>query len=660
MFYCRSEAENRNRKDKTLVEILDRLKVLEGKIDNLSGQEPVTSSDPGSVSSHPLVHSPEAIGASVSGMGANTGGTVLPPPFSDPLELPVDASFYKYASSVHEMFAWPAVQELLAGALPNSVAVMASSLDQTGVSALLSFQQSTALPTTGLPVDPGSSVLTTQLLSNTSVLPHIGNTLSWEMMQTLSTAFFETFNLLHPIVDRQHFLSTTLPTILTNGLDDGVEATLAYLIFALGEVAVAGPLSATTTGHSHGDLHSPGLFFFNEARRRMGFHLASITLSSVQILALTGIYYSTTFRHAEFWRSTASASLACQALVNASRPEELSRDLLRRVFWHCSLMETFLGLEVELPTTGLNKYESQVPVPDFSGGFSAEDHVANETSHFQEHFASQIVLRRLATDFHAVLSSVPSSTIATPADHPSTISCTLSMPETIRSLTMQLDHWRETLLPAHLHWREDEPESFPGLAPGQGPAVYGAPEPTMDAAEATSAPARGRVGSRAPMFTPTLAAAPPVSYPYAMDIQVALLRSRYYVTKHLIHRPYLYKALHHPDKMTQQDATGLATCLRACLRWPIAMAPACGRKRLVPRIFYWTQNLLGVLLVLWMSERVEVMQRVRRSGLCGERFEEEAGETVRAAVAWLRDLSAVDGKADEAWGVVKTIYGLGD
>lgn len=484
----------------------------------------------------------------------------------------------------------------------------------------------------------------------------MGSVLTWEMMQSLSTAFFETFNLLHPIVDRQHFQSVILPTILTSGFDDGVEATLAYLIFALGEVAVAAPLSASPGSQNRGDVALPGLLFFNEARRRMGFHLASIALSSVQMLALTGLYYSTTFHHAEFWRSTASASLACQALVNISRPEDLSHDLLRRVFWHCSITESFLELEFELPTTGLNKYETRVPVPDFSGGLSAQDHVANETSHFQEHFASQIVLRRLATDFHAVLSSVPSSAMGASVESTSSV----SMPDTIRSLSMKLDHWRETLLPAHLHWCEDEPESFPGLAPRRGSDVFRIPEQPITTAQTPPTPARARAGSRPSMFVPAVAATPSVSYMYATDIQVALLRSRYYLTKHLIHRPYLYKALHHPDKMTQQDATGLATCLRACLRWPIAMAPVCERKRLVPCVFIWTQNLLGVLLVLWMSERVEVLQRVRQSGLCGESFEEEARETVREAVAWLRDLGPVDEKADEAWKVVKALYRLVD
>jgi len=47
--------------------------------------------------------------------------------------------------------------------------------------------------------------------------------------------------------------------------------------------------------------------------------------------------------------------------------------------------------------------ESVVGLPDFSGPFSDEDYICNRESHFQEHFASQIVLRRLLVDFHAVL-----------------------------------------------------------------------------------------------------------------------------------------------------------------------------------------------------------------------------------------------------------------
>lgn len=499
------------------------------------------------------------------------------------------------------------------------------------------------------------------MLGNTSVIPHVGNAaLTWDTLQTLSTAFFETFNLLHPIVDRQQFTSATLPGIMSNGLDDSVETTLAYLIFALGQVAIAETPSTlpANTHHDHptgsSNAYPPGLTFFNEARRRMGFHLATCTLETVQMLALAGIYFGTTYHHTELWRMVASASLACQALITTCSRDQLTQghgDILRRVFWHCSIMETFLYLELGLPATGLNKFETRVPVPDFGGGFSQEDHVANQTSYFQEHFASQIVLRRLATDFHSVLSNTPSSKA--------------TMPNTIKSLAMQLNHWRESLLPTHLHWQEDEPESLPGLV-GQG-ILYGAsPEPNT-AVDADRAQATIETGSRpaaiAPatcMFTiPTLLTSPPASYPHAMDIQVALLRTRYYATKHLIHRPYLYQALHAPSTLTQEDAQGVAACLRACLKWPITMSPVCTRKRLIPCVFFWTQNLLGVLVVLWMSGEVPILLRVRER-LCGENFEAEARETVALALAWIRDLRERDGAARWAWGIVRKLYGLDD
>lgn len=646
-------AEHGNRKDKTLIEILDRLKSLEGKVDNLSVQGTVTSSEHDSVSSHPLVQTPEAA-------GVHSSGTVLPPPLPESLEPSGDASFYKYTSSVNGMLAWPAVQELLTGVFPTAYGQHPSVIDQIGsVSVLLNLQdQSTALPTTAISAGPGTSSFHSQTFSNTAVMPRVETPLNWESMQNLSTAFFETFNLLHPIIDRQHFLATTLPTILINGLDDSVEATLAFLIFALGEVAIAGTIPTATSRHDRSNSHPPGLLLFNEARRRIGFHVASCALTTVQILTLTGIYYGTAFHHTELWRSAASASLACQALISASRPEELRqphRDILRRVFWHCSIMETFIELEFGLPATGLNAYEGRVPVPDFGGGFAGEDHVANQTSRFQEHYASQIVLRRLATEFHTVLTGVPLSTGARINETTTPVG---KMPETIRSLATQLDHWRETLLPAHLHWREEEPDSFPGPTGPQ--QIYGVT--TVDAAESSNTRVGG--GGRAPMFGPTHATQQPVCYPYAMDIQVALLRSRYYAIKHQIYRTYLYKALHHPSALTQDDAEGIATCLRTCLRWPVAMSPVCQgqRKRLIPCVFFWTQNLLGVLIVLWLSERVDVLRRVRSSGLCGKRFEDQAAETVRVAVQWLRDLAedGMEGQAADAWRVVKGIYGLAE
>jgi hypothetical protein len=158
------------------------------------------------------------------------------------------------------------------------------------------------------------------------------------------------------------------------------------------------------------------------------------------------------------------------------------------------------------------------------------------------------------------------------------------------------------------------------------------------------------------MFTSDLDAAP-VRYPYCFDVQVALLRSRYYYTKYLVHRPFLYKALHYPDAMNHDDALGAAECLKTCLKWPIAMSPTCTHKRLIPCIFFFTQNLFGILVLLHLSTTVPILQRIRTT-MCGERFDMDASETVGLYLEWLRDLNHVDGTASWPWEVAKAIYGL--
>jgi hypothetical protein len=53
----------------------------------------------------------------------------------------------------------------------------------------------------------------------------------------------------------------------------------------------------------------------------------------------------------------------------------------------------------------------------------------------------------------------------------------------------------------------------------------------------------------------------PIQYPYVYDIQVALLRTRYYQAKYMVYRPFVYKALHFPEQMTQEDAEGVRRVL---------------------------------------------------------------------------------------------------
>ena len=227
----------------------------------------------------------------------------------------------------------------------------------------------------------------------------------------------------------------------------------------------------------------------------------------------------------------------------------------------------------------------------------------------------------------------------------------------LRQLALQLQQWRG-VLPAHLRWQEDTPGAFPNTNGATYTAALFTPASTpLSPAMPTSQPA-APTATTPLMFTTDLDAHPS-RYSYVLDIQVALLRSRYYWTKYLIHRPFVYKALHHPDAMVHDDAVGVAECLKASLKWPVAMSPTCKHKRLIPCSFFFTQNFFGILVLLHLSTTVPILRQIR-STLCGERFELDVGETVGLYLDWLRDLKAIDTGVDWHWEVVKVIYGLDD
>jgi hypothetical protein len=116
----------------------------------------------------------------------------------------------------------------------------------------------------------------------------------------------------------------------------------------------------------------------------------------------------------------------------------------------------------------------------------------------------------------------------------------------LKQLAGQLSQWR-SMLPRELQWAEDDPAGFP--SPQQAGGFIQALDPSLPPQH------KGR------LFTTDLDSEP-FQYPYVYDIHVALLRTRYYYAKHMVYRPFVYKALHYPEKMTQDDAEGVAECLR--------------------------------------------------------------------------------------------------
>ncbi|KAK7415507.1 hypothetical protein QQX98_005860 [Neonectria punicea] len=609
------------RKDRTLVEILDRLKNVEGKIDNLDYKSNTSNSSAFGTSQSTSVY-PASTPLLAESDGQDGPRTSSAAPTS-PTAVPHGG--YHYDSSVSKMLEWPAIRqmfdsleqkphspstELYLSTLPKGLRDSSMSLSTDGI-------QSTDMSDNGaMQVHlqfPGSSNLNRNL-------PGI----EWDTIQGLTKGYFDFFNFLYPLMDRQWFDSNILSSIINTGFQEGTNSTVALLVFALGEVALTASEAPTVAykGRPSGikggtTSRPPGITYFNEARKHMGFALTEVSLENVQMFTLASLYYGTCGQAVECWRMTVSASLACQTLIT-----------------RC------LQMEFGLPLTGLEKLDDAIGFPDFSGPMTNEDYLGNQMAHFQEHFACQIILRRLSANFHQDLNNSFGENSSLPFPGFGTYSGSSGDKNmaTVKQFATQLDQWRG-MLPGHLRWQDDQLMAFPGLSRDAFGDVY--PDQSLQNSH---------------IFTSDLNA-PQGNYPYAADIQVALLRTRYYYNKHLIYRPCVFKALHHPNSLTREDADGAAECLKASLKWPIALSPPRTNKRLVPVPFFWSQNLFGILVLLHLSHHHPMLQRIR-SSLCGENFDKDAAETVNLYLDWLRDMKRIDSTADWCWTVIRTVYQL--
>lgn len=292
------------RKDKTLVEILDRLKSLEGKVDRLP-----TSNSPVPTGFGPLQPSPTSQPSFTElDDSAPFSSSIFSAPPTRPSQQQSTASTpgsrpYRHASAAHKMLTWPAIKELLLQSQPSHIGDL-KNLEKDGAAFLVEVQQGSAslsLEET-LQVKPFVG-MQSQATRNAGASSVTFPDLTREVMHRLATAYFDSFNLIYPFMDRQTFMSETLTRVHAEGFDGDADSVVALLIFALGELAIEG--SRGTPIEFHDGRPSgvrggtsldkpPGIGLFNEARKRMGFVMTQCDLENVQLLALAA-YVSSPF-----------------------------------------------------------------------------------------------------------------------------------------------------------------------------------------------------------------------------------------------------------------------------------------------------------------------------------------------------------------------------
>ena len=149
----------------------------------------------------------------------------------------------------------------------------------------------------------------------------------------------------------------------------------------------------------------------------------------------------------------------------------------------------------------------------------------------------------------------------------------------------------------------------------------------------------------------------PITHKYNLDIATAQLRTHFYA-RFMIYRPFVYKALHLPGSMTTDDCNCCALAIEAACMWPLAMAPPKDKRRLIPHLFAWTQNFVGILLILKMCSVNDCLRAICDEG--GVVCWDEISQTVSLMLDWMRDIKQVDGIAEWSWRILAPLHGVGD
>lgn len=610
------------KKDKTMVHILDTLTRLENKFDNLALSGSASTPD-----TQPSVGPRGSVSQSSSSSARAYRADQEYSTQSYPLEL---QQGYHHLTVPHKVVLWPSIYIHLINSGIQATGDLQYVL-QEGTPWFIRQEMTTRRA--ALPPDVGLSAyaIPGQPVGS-RVLSRVGFTgLSIQRVQELCDSYFNTFNVLCPVLNRDKFMTEIMGPIMERGFSDcDAETVLGLLVLALGQVAIdgvferpVGMVNGTPSGFRGGSIdRPPALEIFNEARRRIGFVATSMSLEVVQIMLLQATYFEATARHLDFWQSTVAASMTCQVLIKCQTIDWQTHygDLVKRAYWTCVLSEDLYHLDLDLPRSGIQLLQDLVPLPYFHEGGPDGSGVSNDDrSHFQYHFLAMIALRRLISRIHDVIHESSSLQAESSDDYggpPVTV---------IREMARQLESWR-SLLPRPLQWQDSDKLDFPNVDPS------------------------GRRPNE-PLFSPDQGTVP-IGHKFNLDIVTAQLRTRFYYARFMMYRPFVYKALHFPERMTPDDRNCCALAIKSALMWPISLAPTKNKKRLVPHLFAWTQNFLGILLILRMTTENECLKSI-----CEDHVDpDEVEKTVALMLDWVRDVKQVDGIADWSWSIVDPLY----
>ncbi|KAF7453281.1 C6 zinc finger domain containing protein [Pyrenophora tritici-repentis] len=475
------------------------------------------------LSIHELAMSPQVVGTSAK----------------SPVHMPevhgaVDLSF-----SQHRVALWPAIKQIL----PSDFVSARAELPEDYI-----VDRETCRPPLPMHIDrPYGTESESWLMS----LPQ-------SAVKGLADAYFAVFHRNMPVLDKYHFFSSTLGMAMEKEFGYDLESALVLNVLALGclavkaheegDFALTSRQCSTRRGFIQPEWYAlitddpPGLNFFNEARKRLGFLMCQNDLQAGQFYMLSTLYYAQILRPLDSWTTVNRAALCCASILARTDTvdyETWEGDMLSRLFW-CTLMyETVITQELDLlPHSGLLEYEPDIPLPKFAqcprpktsiSGLLTDENDSLFNFHFLAQAAHRILLTRVKQSVYtfAEKDSYPSASLTAEMHH-------------------QLEQWRANLPPSLQFSDQDD---------------------------ASDSPSPAHV------------------------IAKAMLRSRYLVAKLHIGRPFLYKALHAPAYTNEAEYDEVRKGLRGGMYWPTTMGLCTQMLSALPIKFGWCCQCFGQVLL---------------------------------------------------------------
>ncbi|KAJ5908445.1 hypothetical protein N7495_001127 [Penicillium taxi] len=577
---CVYNERKTSKRDQSLTMIMSTLHRMETKLENipssiLSDLHSIRGQmQHASLTDNSLDHLSPAIGN--GGRPTTTPGSTFTPaaPDNDDFDwenqqpAPDATGRISISFSQHGVIVWPGARQIL----PESLLSAYKELGKNYVIELESTRAPLPMFTSPFPLHASE---------------HWLEALPLAMIKGLADAFFGVFNPFTPIMDKSFFFSFTLGSAIESGFGHTLESCIVLSVMALGCVAVLAyqegnyPLPGS---QSHNFEHpewmnvvyeeQPGLRFFNEARRRIGFLMCDNDIQSCQFYLLSSVYYSQILRPMDSWAMIHRAATCCLSMLTNHEVnfDEWEGDMKSRVYWNCLMNETILVQELHLPPSGISRLEEQIPIPKFIG-FDTTGYVpirfpsstTVDDSYFQYHFLAQVAHRIILTRIrHSLYFYSDSGSIPLPAVNV--------------ELHHQLEQWR-TNLPAAIKF-PDLTNSLSHSTPGDlslhpSPKTPASPHPSP------------RPDDKRRPLSPAVA------------VTDAMLHGRHMIAQFHIGRPYLYKALRIPEKLTDDDLEQIKSGLRNAMDWPVIQGIFQDMKSCIPIKFAFCSQFFGQVLIFY-------------------------------------------------------------